>query len=289
MKGAHSQPGNYIAIVLAADREGQSPVARAAGVSCKALAPVAGKPMLERVLSALAGAQEVERCLVCGPSAGIVAQEPALQQLLGPAQVGWIEHEASPSLSVLAALSHVAEEVPVLLTTCDHALLTSEIVDYFCRKARSLGMDAAVGLARHEEVLARFPATRRTAYRFNDGSYCSCNLFALNTVQARQAPLFWRRVEQLRKQPLAMLRQLGLVTVARYLFGRLSLDQALHKLAPRLNCSAGAVLLPYPEASIDVDSAEDWQAVQEIAADMGNLLPDARYSISTSKPYLCRL
>lgn len=269
MTGSSSRSGGYIAIVLAADREGLSPVAGAAGVSCKALAPVAGRPMLERVLSALAQAREVERSLVCGPSASIVAQEPALQQLLGPAQVGWIEPEASPSLSVLAALEHLPEDAPVLLTTCDHALLISEMVDYFCSKARSLGTDAVVGLAHHQEVSVRFPTTRRTAYRFSDGGYCSCNLFALCTAQARQAPLFWRQVEQLRKRPLAMLRQLGPATVTRYLLGRLSLNQALDSLAPRLNCSAGAVLLPWAEAAIDVDSAEDWQNVQEIAAASG--------------------
>lgn len=221
--------------------------------------------MLERVLSALAQAKEVERFLVCGPSAAIVAQEPSLQQLLGSARVGWIEPEASPSLSVLAALEHVPADAPVLLTTCDHALLSSEIVDYFCSEARSLGTDAGVALVRYEEVLARFPVTRRTVYRFRDGGYCSCNLFALNTSQARQAPLFWRQVEQLRKRPLAMLRQLGPTTVVRYLLGHLSLNQALYRLAPRLNCSAGAVPLPWAEAAIDVDSAEDWQAVQEIA------------------------
>ena len=229
--------------------------------------------MLERVLTALAQAKKVERCLVCGPSASLVAQEPALQQLLGPAQVGWIEPEVTPSLSVLAALAHVPEDMPVLLTTCDHALLTSEIADYFCANAHSLGTDAAAGLARHTEVLARFPATRRTAYKFSDGAYCSCNLFALNTVQARQAPLFWRRVEQLRKRPLAMLGQLGLSTVAYYLLGGLSLEETLNRLAPRLNCSAGAVVLPYPEAAIDVDSAEDWHDVQAIVQELA--VPEA--------------
>ena len=81
MKSAAPSP--FIALVLAADREEYNPVARAAQTSCKALAPVAGRPMLERVLTALAEAQQVERCLVCGPSGDIVAREPALQQMLG--------------------------------------------------------------------------------------------------------------------------------------------------------------------------------------------------------------
>ena len=45
-----SQPASLTAIVLAADRTPRDPVARAAGVPCKSLAPVGGRPMVLRVL-----------------------------------------------------------------------------------------------------------------------------------------------------------------------------------------------------------------------------------------------
>ena len=49
----------FWAVVLAADRTSADPVALAAGVPCKALAPVGGRPMLLRVLDALSAAEEV--------------------------------------------------------------------------------------------------------------------------------------------------------------------------------------------------------------------------------------
>ena len=44
----------FTALVLAADRGAGDPVSRTAGVAHKCLAPVAGKPMVERVVAALA-------------------------------------------------------------------------------------------------------------------------------------------------------------------------------------------------------------------------------------------
>ena len=43
----------FTALVLAGDRTPDDPVARAAGVPCKALALVGGRPMVSRVLDAL--------------------------------------------------------------------------------------------------------------------------------------------------------------------------------------------------------------------------------------------
>ena len=51
----------FTAIIMAADRNPDDPVTRAAGVSCKALTPVGGIPMVLRVLNAL------EESLSVGP------------------------------------------------------------------------------------------------------------------------------------------------------------------------------------------------------------------------------
>ncbi|HBI14725.1 MAG TPA: MobA-like NTP transferase domain containing protein, partial [Desulfobulbaceae bacterium] len=77
---------------------------------------------------------------------------------------------------------------------------------------------------------------------------------------------FWRRIEQQRKNPLKVINILGWMTVLRYLLGTLTLAEVLDRLSRRLGCTAGVVVLPYPEAAIDVDSADDWHYVQRIAA-----------------------
>ena len=75
---------------------------------------------------------------------------------------------------------------------------------------------------------------------------------------------FWRRVEKQRKKPLRVIGALGWLTVLRYILGRLSLGDSLNQLSRRIGVKAGPVILPYPQAAIDVDSVADWQFVQKI-------------------------
>lgn len=256
----------FTAVILAADRESVNPVAEAAGVRCKSLAPVNGTPMIFRVLEALSSSCTVDNKLLCGPPKTIIDHEPELHDYITSGKVTWIENQATPSLSAFAAMKSLPQESAILLTTSDHALLTPGIVDYFCHNAQSSGCDVVVALARHETVMEAYPQTSRTAYRFKDDAYCSCNLFAFLTPRARAIPDFWRRIEQQRKNPLRVISLLGWITVLRYVMGNLTLSEAVARISDRLGCRAGIVVMPYPEAAVDVDSAADLHLVQKIAA-----------------------
>lgn len=256
----------FTAIVLAADRETNNPVARAAGVRCKSLATVNGTPMIFKVLDALTFSGKVGKKILSGPPKHILDQEPELKGYIDSSNAAWMENKATPSLSVCEATTTVPQDQAILLTTSDHALLTPQIVDYFCCEAQRLGCDMVVALARHEIVMDAYPQTSRTTYRFKDGAYCSCNLFALISPRGRTVPSFWRRIEKHRKNPLRVISFFGWATVFRYLMGKLTLDEAVEHISHRLDCKVGIVIMPIPEAAIDVDSEEDWQLVQRIAA-----------------------
>jgi CTP:molybdopterin cytidylyltransferase MocA len=45
--------------------------------------------------------------------------------------------------------------------------------------------------------------------------------------------------------------------------GWLSLDQALGLLSERLGLRLGYVLLPFPDAAVDVDTPADWEYVRK--------------------------
>ncbi len=66
------------ALVLAGTRPGGDPLAQAAGVSHKALIPIGGVPMLQRVLVALAAVPAVARIVVVIDRAGVVEALPPL-------------------------------------------------------------------------------------------------------------------------------------------------------------------------------------------------------------------
>ena len=239
------------AVILAGSRAGAAdPMASAAGVSHKALLPVAGVPMLARVADALRASPAVGRIAVM-----IEAPERTLAAFEAPAGLLLREAAPSPSCSVAAALAEFGP--PLLVTTADHALLTPAMVAHFLA-ALPPGADAAAGLARAETVLAAWPGTRRTWLRFRDGAFSGCNLFLLaDTDAATKAVGFWRRVEGARKRPLAMARLLGPLPLLRFALGRLTLRAALDALERRCGARLAAVEMPFADAAVDVDKPAD--------------------------------
>lgn len=255
--------GCFTAIVLAGERTRSDPVAQAAGVPCKALAPVGGVPMVIRVLDALGDSDWIDTRILCGPARAVVEQDGDLRALIHKGTVTWLEPGTAPSTSAHAAMQTVAAGTPVLLTTADHALLDSELVDYFCDKAVHSGCDVVAAVADAGVVQAAYPGVRRTVIALRDGAYSGCNLFAFLTPQARQAARFWRRVEAQRKNPLRLIGHMGWMTALRYALGALTLDDALARLSRRMGVHAGTVTLPYPRAAIDVDRVSDWRFVNQ--------------------------
>ena len=248
--------GSLTALVLAGTRGGGDPLADYAGVSHKALIPVQGRSMLERVVTALSEVPQVGRILVAIERPDIVASLPELR-----VPVSAVRAAAGPSASVAAILA--AEGVPLLVTTADHALLQSSWVQEFLQADRG-DADALVALARSEAVLAAAPNTQRTWLRFADGNYSGCNLFLLRTPATSQIVRLWEEVEAARKRPLTLLRRLGFTYALRYRLGWLSLDQALVRLGQLAQTTIRPVMLRDGRAAIDVDKPADLDLVRQM-------------------------
>jgi GTP:adenosylcobinamide-phosphate guanylyltransferase len=256
----------FTAVVLAGDRRPSDPVAEAAGVSCKSLIPVGGRPMVLRVLDALEASQEIGPVVLCGPPRAAIDQEEELRGRIDSGRVRWVESKATPSSSTFQVLKSLPDDIPVLVTTADHALLSGRMVDFFCAEARSSGCDLVVGLASYKSVKAAYPHTRRTAIHLRDDAYCSCNLFAFLTPQSRDVAHFWRRVESQRKKTLRVISAFGWLAVLSYLLRRPSLQEGLKRISRRLGLSAGGVVMPFPEAAVDVDTVSDLELAESIVA-----------------------
>jgi CTP:molybdopterin cytidylyltransferase MocA len=255
----------FTAVVLAGERPTSSadPLASAAGVVSKVLVPIAGVPVIERVLDSIEHFDTVTRRMLVGPTANTLAAAPQIGARIESGTWTWLAPTEGPAASATAAFDAVGTDGHIVLTTADHAFLTPEILDQFCRAALATGADFAVGLARRTEVAAAFPGSRRTGWRFSDDAYCGCNLFALLNPAGHSVTGFWKHVERERKRPWRLLRMLGAGFFLRYLAGRLSLKDALGELSRRTQCRVEPVLLSHPEAAVDVDSIDDWRLVNE--------------------------
>ena len=256
----------FNAIVLAADRGRNDPVAAAAGVVAKCLTPIAGVPMVLRVIHALQQSGRVDTILLCGPAGNILQQSPELSQVLDGKRIRWIGPLGSPSASAAAALSALPEDQPVLLTTGDHALLRPDMVQHFLDQSSAGCFDVAVALAPHELVQKAYPWTRRTVLKFSDGHYCGCNLFAFLSMRGRSMAQRWQKVESRRKQPIRVVGLVGWSAMVLYALGALSLAGAMGRISRQTGLAAGAIIMPFAEAAIDVDSAADLSLARGIAA-----------------------
>jgi CTP:molybdopterin cytidylyltransferase MocA len=250
------------AIVLAGDRTKEDALISNSPVGAKAMIEIDGMPMVRRVLNALRAARTVRDIALAGPEASEVARDAPLSGWIDSGEVAWSQPGPSPSTSAYEVMRSVDPEQPILLTTADHPLLTAEIVDAFARQSLVDDVDVTVGLAPHALVTEAYPGIKKTVLRFSDGEFCGCNLFAFLTPEGRRAASFWRRIEQQRKKPLVVIGLLGWSAVIRYRLGLLSLEEALAKLGKRLGLRIRAVVLPYANAAIDVDSIADLMLVK---------------------------
>lgn len=261
----------YTAIILAGERGPGDPLVEHTSACCKAMVEIDGTPMILRVLAALNSAALIDHCLLSGPGHDKMAAESPVTRLIETGTVDWCEPQPTPSTSAYHAMQRVPATTPVLVTTADHPLLSAEIVDHFCRESLARGLDVTVGLAPYDLVKAAFPDMKKTVLRFRDGDYCGCNLFAFLTAKGRRMAEYWRRVETQRKNPVGVIRILGWGAVIRYLLGRLTLRSALDALSHRLNLNLGAVILPYAEAAVDIDSIADHAIVQKTLSQRAKL------------------
>jgi GTP:adenosylcobinamide-phosphate guanylyltransferase len=253
----------FTAVVLAGDRASSDPLVEQSTACCKAMIEIDGTPMVMRVLAALDEAELIDGCILSGPRQDQLGADPRIKGLLAAEKIDWREPLPTPSTSAYNAMHTLPTATPVLVTTADHPLLSAGIVDHFCEQSLGHGYDVTVGLTPYALVKQAFPDMKKTVLHFRDGDYCGSNLFTFLSPEGRQMADYWRHVESQRKNPLRIVRILGWGAVIKYLLGTLTLDAALATLSQRLNLRLGAVILPYAEAAVDIDSVADHTMVQE--------------------------
>jgi CTP:molybdopterin cytidylyltransferase MocA len=245
------------ALILAGSRGPHDPVAALGKVAHKALTPIAGRPMLAYVLDAVRSVPEVDRIHIC------IDAETDLRPVTNGTPFIRIAPARSPAASVAAALQQIDGDRPLLITTADHPLLTPEIVAHFLNHAPR-DADLCVGLAEAETITKAFPEGRRTFYRFGGRGYSGCNLFLARKPGAVRVAEYWRRMEGHRKNPLRLVREIGLGALIRYALGMLSLDAAFEHVSKATGARISPVLLPFAEAATDVDKPSDHALVEGI-------------------------
>ena len=245
-------------LVLAGARAAGDPLCDAEGVASKAVIDIVGQPMLSRVLRALGASRANAPAWVLGLDGAaleIAADGIPCQPLASEGR--------GPASSLIRALEGPIS-TPLLVTTCDHALLTPAMVDSFLAQSMASGADMTVGFAERSVIEAEYPETKRTYLRLGGAQLSGCNLFYLASPAALEVIRFWQSAEQDRKKPWRIAWRFGPLTALRILMSRAGPDAVFALLSRQLGARVSPVTLEFAEAAIDVDKPGDLVLVREI-------------------------
>lgn len=252
------------AILLAGSRPGSDPLAQAAGVPVKPLAPVAGEPMINRPARALLAHPAIARLLILTQQPGLYAAHPATAWLADHPDVRFHPSGTGIASTLMDMLGRPDAPYPLLVTTADHVLLDGAMLDQFIGEAA--GADIAVAMVERATLVARYPQSRRTWLKFRDGWWSGANLFWFGSGRARAVIALWQEVEQDRKKGWKILAAFGPVALLGALSRILTLRGGIARVGRRFGLTARLVAMTRPEACIDADKVEDVALIEEILA-----------------------
>jgi GTP:adenosylcobinamide-phosphate guanylyltransferase len=250
---------NWRAIVLAASRGPDDPMAKAYGVQHKCALPVGGVPMLSRVVEAL------NQAGIPSPHVVVIETREAAQAGLPQrmSHVSIVTPKASAPESAKTALQHL-NHFPALITTGDHALLTPEILAHYIAQAENAAVDVTVGLATSDIISKSYPETRRTYFNLGGTRVSGCNLFAVMNAEGLKLVEAWQMVDRNRKKPWRLVAQFGFKPLLYLILGKLTPDKAFALASEKLGAKVAPVFLPFAEAAIDVDKPSDLELAEKI-------------------------
>lgn len=253
-------PPEFTAVVLAGQRPGRADVlALDAGVSNKSLVQIGGAALIRHVVDALQATPGIARIRIVVEPQTV----PAILDLLptGGAPIDFVPAADNLADSVYAAAEGVDQ--PMLVTTSDNVLLTPGAVTATLAPL-SQGADVALALATEASVLRAHPEGQRRFYRFADGAYSNCNLYAFAGPTATAAAESFRSGGQFAKKPLRMIAHLGPINLALLLMGRLTLRGAILRLSRRFRLRVEPVILTDGSHAIDVDNPRTYACAATI-------------------------
>lgn len=246
------------AVVLAGDRGPNDPVIKAVNVPGKAAISLQGKTLLERVISVLNESEYINEITLVGPSDECVRNEKGIAGAINNKRVTRLFPESGPSASAIKGVLRLPQ-YPILLITCDLALLSSGVINSYCKRVEQLNADFVIGAIEYSSIRGLMPKLKKTKYQFKDQEVCFANVFAILNESGLRAIEYWQNIEHSRKKPIKVIKKIDWLSIIRYKLKLLSLEQAAQSLSKKMNINVLVERFLIPELAIDIDSVHDYE------------------------------
>lgn len=243
--------------------EGVDALAERFGEKHRCLIPLAGRPLIAHVLQTAAQHPRVASLSVCVEREAFDPIWDVLTRLPGRGSVALVEARSDIAESVRAAAEDW--DGPLLVTTADHALLSTESVDAMAEMLD--GCDVAFALARRDAVEAAHPKALRSYIALRDGDFATCDLYGMASARFVDAVDVFRGARIGGRESSRILRAIGVVGLVMIKLGLESLSGAVVRASRRLGLRVRAVIMADGTQAIDVDNDRTYAIVRDLLGD----------------------
>lgn len=225
----------------------------------KALIDMAGKPMIQWVLDALGTSKSIERVVVIGLSDK--ARLPCKKPLTYLPNQGKLLENLKAGAAKVLEINPKAEYV--LFVSSDIPSITAEMVEWLIATCKQTDDDLYYNVVRREDMERVFPGSRRTYTRLKDLAVCGGDMNMARASIVDQNSEFVSKLLDARKNPAAQAALIGPDIIFKYLFGQLTVDDVVQRVADKLGWKGRAIVCPYPEIGMDVDKPHQLEIMRE--------------------------
>jgi len=226
----------------------------AAGVDCKSLISLNGKPMVQWVAEALKSAQTIGSVVAIGPPVIAEMEVARLAEQVLPEEA----HEVD---NLMRGMDVLPDAERILMVTSDMPLLTPEAIDDFILNAPDA--DIVYPTVAKEDVLAQFPDRKWVFAKAKEGEFTGSSAFMFCPESLRSNRETLRKVFDSRRSVADLVRMWGLGFALKFALGQLSLSDAERHISEVLGINGRAYISHYPELAFDVDKVADISLAEE--------------------------
>jgi len=214
----------------------------------KGMILIAGHPMVQWVVDAVAGSPRIDKVILIGldPSASLRCTKP----LAYLPEQGSLIGNARHGLAYAGGSGRTSDHL--MLVTADIPLITPEMVTFRADQIEQEGADLDYCIIERQVMETRFPDSRRSYIRLKDIEACGGDIHGVRLDMSADDAL-WDRLMDARKSALKQAWLIGPGTALMLLFRLATVARAEAMIGRRLGLCGKAQRCTFAEVGMDVD------------------------------------
>ncbi len=226
----------------------------------KALLPIAGKPMAQWVLDALAGSDRVGRVIVVGlaPESGLTCGDKPLDFI--PSAGSMV---ANARAGLQRALQFNPSATRTLWVSADIPTVRAGHFNWLVDECLKTGDDFCYSLIERSVMEKRFPGSRRSYTYLKGATVCGGDASLLATRLVKDDNPIWEEITKARKNVFKQASLIGYQTLLLLALRQLTAERAVQLVSKKLGMTGRPVLCPYAEIGMDVDKPFQYELVRQ--------------------------